>query len=375
MPHRILHVVATRQRRGAEIFAAHLVEALDAEGTDQRVAVLRAVEDDGLTFSAPTAVVGDGWRAPGLRVSPRALRALRATIRAWDPDLVQAHGGESFKHVALARPRGAAPIVYRKIGSLPRGVRRGPRRVAHGRLIGRASAVVAVAESVRREVVEVLRFPSVRVVVIPTGRHPGRLVPGKERDRIREELHVPREAPAVLSLGALALEKDPLTHLAVVSRARGSIPDVVHIVAGDGPLRPAVEREVVARGSGHTTRILGVRDDIPDLLRSADVMLVASREEGLPGCVIEAGIVGLPVVAFAVGGISEAVIDGQTGYLVRPGDVDGLSNRLVELLRDGARRTAFGDAARQRSLARYDITFIAGKYRELYDRVVGGARP
>jgi Glycosyltransferase Family 4 len=91
---RILHVVASGQRRGAEVFAADLIGALAAERVAQRVALLRPEGETGVRYGADTTVVGTGgWRAPGIRVEVDALRRLRAIIDRWAPDIVQAHGG------------------------------------------------------------------------------------------------------------------------------------------------------------------------------------------------------------------------------------------------------------------------------------------
>src|SRR5215216_4804465 len=182
---RVLHVLATGQRRGAEVFAADLVAALAGPDVDQQVAVLHGVPPWAVGFAAPTTALGG---RPG-RLHPGAVWRLRRLLRDWRPDVVQAHG---------RRP----PIVYRRIGSVSWLSSR-PRRVLYGRLVRRAARVVAVAESVRRETLAAFRLPEARVVTIPNGADPRRLAPGRGRDAIRAALGIPREAAVVLSLGAL----------------------------------------------------------------------------------------------------------------------------------------------------------------------------
>ena len=83
--------------------------------------------------------------------------------------------------------------------------------------------------------------------------------------------------------------------------------------------------------------LLGARDDVPDLLAASDVLLLASRTEGMPACVIEAGIAGVPVAGYALSGVPEAVVSGETGLLVPPGDRDALVEAVDTLI--GDRRT------------------------------------
>jgi glycosyltransferase involved in cell wall biosynthesis len=367
---RVLHVVATGQRRGAEIFAADLVGALEAAGVAQRVAVLRAAGGLAVGYRAPTTVLGAGaGGVPGTGVSVPGLRALRRAIRDWDPDVVQAHGGEALKYSVLAGAGARARVIYRRIGSTPRSIARGPRRAAYGRLMRQADRVVAVAEAVREETLAVFRLPAPRVVTIPNGVDPRRLVPTSGRAAVRQALGIPAEAEVVLSLGALTWEKDPLVHVEVAAAAMARRQRAWHLIVGNGPLRGEVQAAVARRGTGGRVRLLAARDDVADLLAASDVLLFASCSEGMPATVIEAGMVGLPVAGYAVAGVSEVVESGATGLLARPGDSRRLGAHVVELLADSERRGAMSAAARERCLARFDIGAVAPRYLDLYRAV------
>jgi glycosyltransferase involved in cell wall biosynthesis len=112
--------------------------------------------------------------------------------------------------------------------------------------------------------------------------------------------------------------------------------------------------------------VLGVREDIPDLLRACDVFALASDYEGLPVAVIEAMAAGLPVVATAAGGVPELVSHEQTGFLVAPGDRSALSRALATLVTDSALRGALGARAVERARE-----FSAGRMIESYARLFG----
>jgi glycosyltransferase involved in cell wall biosynthesis len=371
---RVLHVLTTMHRRGGELFASDLVRALDSDGIDQKVAVLHPPDGMGrVSFEVPTLVVRDGWKTPGLGTSLGAMRALRRLISHWRPDVVQAHGGEPFKHLVVSGAGGQSKLVYRRIGSAPKWILRGPRRVAHGILMRRAAEVVTVAEALRKETVEVFRVPPARVRMIPNGVDPARLKPGRGRQATREALGIAADAHIIVSLGALTWEKDPLTHLSISARVLREIPDVVHLFVGDGPLRFRAERSARALGIQERTIFLGSREDVPDLLNASDVMLLASATEGMPGGAIEAGMMGLPVAAYALAGIPEAVIDGATGRLASPGDQEALTNHLLEMLTDPAGRRRLGRNARQRCMSLFDMAVIAPKYRALYEELASRA--
>ena len=363
---RVLHIVATGDRRGAEVFAGDLVGAL--QGTvEQRVAVMRANGSVAVPYRARVDVVGSyGRQLPGIRLDAAAVRALRRLGSDWGPDVVQVHGGEPLKHALFARM--AAPVVYRKIGlAAPRATRR-PFKLGHMRLMRRTARIVAVADSVRREAIETFGAPEYRVVTIPNAVDAARLANGGPPERLRADLGIPTSAPVVLSLGALTWEKDPLTHVAVAERALSRLPNAHHVIAGDGPLRASATKAVHEAGLSGRVHLVGSRNDAASLLRLADVLLLASRTEGMPGCVIEAGLLGTPTVGFDVAGVREVITDGVTGLLASPGDTDGLSDRVSGLLIDGKTRARLGLAAAELSKS-FTIDRVAPRYASLYEEV------
>lgn len=367
---RVLHVVASTERRGAELFAGDLVPGLDRLGVTQRVVALRGGRDPRVEFHAPTTILRSGQQPlPGIRFNRHLGGQLRDVARGWAPDVIQAHGGESLKHVVLSR-LDRAPVVYRRIGAAPRGMTRGLSRIGHAHLMRRASHIVAVAEALREETVNVFGVPPGRVTVIPNAVDPARVRPRRSRHTVRADLGIPRSAPVMLSLGALTWEKDPLTHLAVASSVIDARSGALHLVVGDGPLRPALERAVQERGLQDRVILLGSREDVPDLLGAVDLMLLASRVEGLPGCLIEAGMSGLVVAAYAIAGVPEVVVDGGTGLLVHPGHRQELARAAVRLLEDEGARRALGNAARERCRRMFDIDTVTRRYVDLYERLV-----
>lgn len=365
-PTRVLHVLATGSRRGPELFASDLA-VTHPDWVEQRFVVLRPPISDGLFQGQWVRVVDSHIGIPGLKLDLRAANELRSAMVRWRPHVVQAHGGEAFKTVAAGAVGLSVPVLYRKIGSAPPWIQRGIRLRAHQRLLRRADLIVAVAESVKRELVSLLRVREEDVVVVPRGVDPARLRPTRAREEVRRSLGIDPDACVVLSLGALNWEKDPLTHLEVTLPAIRS-GRAVHVFAGDGPLRGELASAVSRAGVEEGGRILGARSDVGDLLGASDVMLLASRTEGLPGCLIEAGMAGLPSVAFDVAGVTEVVADGLSGWVLPRGDLRGMQDRLLALLSDPALRASMGERAR-RLCERFDIGRVAPRYENLYLRM------
>jgi glycosyltransferase involved in cell wall biosynthesis len=349
------------------LFASDLIRALSDTALDQRVAVLRASQGPYVPYEAPSAELGsNGWVVPGLRLDLRILDGLGRVIRGWKPDVLQAHGGEALKHSVLARGRQGVPIVYRRIGEARRWITRGPRRAVYGSLMRRAARVITVADAIRRETIDIFRVPPRRVISIPRAIDVSRMEPSVGRESLRRTLGIPSSAPVLISLGALTWEKDPIAQIEAAARVLRAREDATYVVAGDGPLRPDLESAVKRLGLEKRVHLLGIRSDVADLIVASDVMLLASRHEGMPGCLIEAGMVGLPVVAFAVAGVPEVVIDGTTGFLVPPGDVAGLANRTLEILGDPQKGRVMGSEARRWCRARFDMGVIAPRFLDLY---------
>ena len=176
-----------------------------------------------------------------------------------------------------------------------------------------------------------------------------------ERDRARHELGLTGPGPVAVFIGSLSEEKRP--DLAV--RSMQLLPDVVLLVAGDGPLRCDLTRR--ASEFDGRIRLLGSLVDVRPLLCSADVLILTSRTEGMPGVLIEAALMGVPSVATDVGGVADAL--GPGGRLVpidAPSDVVAAAMRSV--LDD---RMRLGTLAREHAATRFDWDVVVPQWIEL----------
>jgi glycosyltransferase involved in cell wall biosynthesis len=371
----VLHVIASGSRRGAEVFASDLIRSLTRSGVHQSVALLHGPDPHELDLGIDATVLSPHTSDHDAAKLDRDLRrALGKHIRAVQPDVVQAHGGEALKYLALTR---SPPVVYRRIGSsVGRVLLKGPRRVAFALQLRAATRVIAVAESVREETIDVFRLRPSKVVTIPNAVDPARLQPQHDRATVRRSLGIADDAVVVLFLGAFTWEKDPVAAVRVAARVMSDHERLVLVMAGDGPLRPQVEEARRSLPHPENVLLLGSRRDVGDILAASDVLLSSSQTEGMPANVIEAGLLGLPVVSYALTGIPEIVENGVTGSLADPDEDEDLENHLRRLIHEPELRAAMGAAAKRRCEAEFAIDPVAARYLDVYEDVlrIGGGR-
>ena len=164
----------------------------------------------------------------------------------------------------------------------------------------------------------------------------------------------------IVSAARLDPQKNP--HLLAEAFTRAAIPGAHLLLAGDGSLRSALE----GRPRIH---VLGVRADLPQLLAAADLFVLASDWEGYPLALLEALASGLPVVATAVGGVSEIVEDGVSGVLTEPRNLETLSAAIRALANDSERRRTIAEAAKKRAV-RFSVNTMVDSYSTLFESQV-----
>jgi glycosyltransferase involved in cell wall biosynthesis len=175
-------------------------------------------------------------------------------------------------------------------------------------------------------------------------------------------------------VGRLSVQKDPMAFVEGAARVILQRPDVQFAMVGEGPLRDAVAARVRKLDLGDHMHLLGWRDDAVRLMAAADVVTLTSRWEGMPHVLLEAMAWSRPVIATAVNGCTEVVVDGETGFLVEPGDTAHWADRVVELLDDPAKAIVMGQRGGKRVEERYSLREMVARVEELYWQVAESPR-
>jgi glycosyltransferase involved in cell wall biosynthesis len=183
------------------------------------------------------------------------------------------------------------------------------------------------------------------------------------------EKEVPHSRPTVVMIGNLHPVKGHFDLVEAIALLKPQFPDLLVLCAGEGPMRPVIEQQIAHHGLRETMLLLGHRLDVPPLLSRAQVAVLPSHAEGMSNALIEAMAASLPVVATAVGGNVELVVEassGASGHLVPPHKPAQLAERLAGLLRDPQRCRALGAAGRKRVEAELTLEAMTRRIGELY---------
>jgi glycosyltransferase involved in cell wall biosynthesis len=297
--------------------------------------------------------------------SALAIAALHRRLR---PDLVHWHAARAHALGAIAAllAPGPARVLSRRV-DFP------VRRSLGSRLLWSLpmEAIAAISEAVR-EALARSGVDAARVRVVPSGidLEPFDLpLVDADRAALRASLGIGEGVILALQAAALAPHKSQTDLLKAASRARERSPHLRVWIAGEGPLRPALEAEHAALGLGTVVRFLGFREDVTDLLRAADFFVVSSSLEGMGTATLDAMAAGLPVVATRTGGIPEIVAEGETGILVPARDPDALADAMVWAAGDPELRRRLGAAGRARARL-FSADRTAEGTRRVYDEAL-----
>ena len=183
---------------------------------------------------------------------------------------------------------------------------------------------------------------------------------------LRDMLGAGGTAPIVLTAARLHHQKGHV-HLL---EAAALVPEARFVIVGDGPERETLEALARTLGVESRVRFLGYREDIAQLLASCDLFVLPSLYEGLPISVLEAMAAGKPVIATAIGGTREAVIDGVTGLLVPPADSRALAAGIRRVIADGSLALRLGESGRARAIAEFSSRSMVRGIVNVYDELV-----
>jgi glycosyltransferase involved in cell wall biosynthesis len=378
-PRVLFHIVNSLRPAGAEQFVVNLLRYHDRSRYFPVCICSRAP----LGSHLEAAVEQMGVPLYFLEVTEKRLHwvqdpKLDALFKKYRPTIVHTHlGGIVYAFVLTMKYR--TPVRVHTLHSVAAhemgmGPSRRVRLLAFRFRVG-SFVPVAIAEEVARTFETLYNYPN--PILIPNGVSIDAFSPDREvRQRVRRELEVEPQTLVFVHVGRFAAVKNHEMLVAAFAQLVGQQPLPTELwLVGDGELREAVQHQVRALGIESRVRFLGVRSDIPDLLRAADVFVFPSRWEGNPLSVMEAMAAGLPVVATAVGGVPELVEDGASGILVPNEDLHGLVAAMQRMAQNPDLREQMGHAARCRAVERFDIRQTVRAYEALYEELLQRRRP
>jgi glycosyltransferase involved in cell wall biosynthesis len=359
---KVLHVHKLRGVSGSEGHLLALLPALREAGVDARFLGLDVAGSRAPDFYARLEEAG----VPSLHVrcgadvSPRMARDVIRAVRAERPDLLHSHLVHADVYGAVAAAATRTPFLSTRHNDdryLLGPFRHVDRAFARG-----ACRLIAISDAVRHFLERAGHDPR-KLVTIRYGLDE---LPAEPSEPTPAEAGVPAEAPLALAVGRLIEQKDHATLLRAFALVRAQLPEARLAILGGGPLEGAT------RG---LSRELGLEDAVSlpgrtaprDWLARADVFVHTSRWEGFGIVLLEAMLAGLPVVATRVSAVPEVVADGETGFLVEAGDVEGVARELSGLLADAELRRRLGDAGRERARTEFSVARMTERTLAVYE--------
>ena len=239
------------------------------------------------------------------------------------------------------------------------------------RLLSRSTDKYVVVSNARRVLLtERERIPDHKTMVIHNGIDYERFdlnLSHSDRQKKRAKMGLNPSKFCVGTVGSLTEVKNQKLFLETAKLVRVRYANVQFVIVGDGPQKGYLETYCKELGIGNDVHFLGLRQDIPEILQILDVFIMSSLREDLSMAILEAMTARLPVIATRVGGNSELVIQGQTGFLVGSGDSRAMASRIIELLNDKNRKIKMGDSGRQHIVEHFSSEANARKFESLYD--------
>jgi len=298
-------------------------------------------------------------KAPWLVPQFMASFTARAVAHCVGCDVIHAHWTVGGFAGAIAGALCRRPLVITTHGTDINELPDGGLKVGLTRwVLRRAARIVCVSNCLAGRVAEI-GLPAPRIAVVHNGVDTDIFTPDNGRPRGNHLIYVGRLSP----------EKGLRHLLEAVRILHQQVSDIELTLVGDGPERAALEGQARALGLAGTVHFMGARshDDVPELMRQADIFVLPSLEEGFGIVLIEAMASGLPVVASDTGGIPEIVGDGENGLLVPPGDAKRLAERLLFLCHDLELRRNLAD----RALCNVRDHFAADAQLRQYESIYG----
>ena len=285
----------------------------------------------------------------------RAARRIRARMRTWNVDLVHAHDARSHAlgMISLTGRREVPLVVTRRVAFPPHSV-----KLKYG---PRVTRFIAISDAVKSAMVNA-GIDGSRISLIRSGiGAKSGIVPRGWRN----ELHWPADSVVCGIVGAMTSEKGTELLPQIAAALSPAVRQNLRVVLLGG--QPGRGAEI----PGLAIHSAGFVDDIDPAVAGLDILMHPSRSEGLGTAVIDAMALGVPPVAFAVGGLPEVIVNEVSGVLVAPGDTEAFAKEVGRLANDPALRTALGEGARQRS-RHFNAHTMTQETEAVYNEVLSG---
>lgn len=353
---------------GAELLVVRLAAGLQARGWQVRVISMmppQAFEEE----LRNAGIVVESLEMKRGIPNPAALFKLLRLLRSGRPDVVHCHMFHANLLGRISRKPAGVPVLISTIHNMYEGARW--RELANRYSAPLSDVTTIISRKSAERMIRVGAISRDRLKVIPNGVDTMRYYRSEAaRKELRGKFNA-GDSFIWLAVGRFAEAKDHANMIRAYHHARQVRDDALLLLAGEGGMRRQAENLAEELGLTGQVKFLGVRSDIPELMSAADAYLMSSSWEGMPLVLLEAASCRLPVVATDVGGNSEVVVEGKTGFLVPPKDPEKLAGAMIRLMSlSETDRQEMGRAGREYVEEHYSLDRITDRWEELYYKLI-----
>jgi glycosyltransferase involved in cell wall biosynthesis len=296
----------------------------------------------------------------------KAWRILARIIKEEKPDIIQANAGDTLKYAVFSKLffKWKQPIVFRNASTISLYIKTAPAKMLNGFFFRYASKIVSVSNTSATDFAKLFPQFKERIVTVPIGIEETDFNNSGEGNPLQG---APK--PVLVHVGGFTYEKNHVRLIEIFEKIHQQQPGASLHFVGSGPLKQQIEELVKQKGLEQQVRFYGFRNDAMRFIKNADVLLLPSIIEGLPGVILEAFYCKTPVVAYNVGGIGEVVINNKTGRLIQKDDEDAFVDNVLEALNNTPGNQQLVQNAWQLVMGEYLNVHIAGKFIEVYESI------
>lgn len=306
---KIVQLIQRPQLRGAEIFACQLSNHLISEGHEVKlVCLFKGIIQ--LPFAGEIIYLNRDeknrfWDVKGWKI-------FNEIIKNFHPDLIQANAGDTLKFAVSSKIffRNNIPVIFRNANKMGDFINLPIKKVLNKFYLSKVSLVISVSEICREDLMKTFQFPAKKISTIEIGVESNPMI------EVRRDLDmIIQNKKVIVNIGSFVPEKNHEGLLRIFAEVHKKHPDSILLLIGKGKLEKKIKQQVSKLNLEDQVYFLGYRNDVLNILKKADVFVLPSLIEGLPGVLLEAMYCRLPLVTYNVGGVSE-IITSKTGILI-----------------------------------------------------------
>jgi glycosyltransferase involved in cell wall biosynthesis len=358
---KILQIIQKPQLRGAEIFACQLSEELKRLGHTVDVLYLFGTKSQKLKYDL-------NFQALSATQNKRfwdfkAYKKLADLIEKENYDIVQANAGDTLKYAAISKRlyKWKSKLVFRNANKMSAFITSKPHLWLNQFFLSQMDYAISVSENCRQDLIQL--FPKAKNISAS-----GTI--GTFDFSHLKSIEKSSDNKMWINVGSFVKEKNHSFLLEIFAEYLKEVQENELWLIGDGPLRNQLEEQAKNLGIDQNVKFWGYQNNAVAYIKAADIMVMPSKIEGLPGVILEALSCGKPVIASAVGGIPEVVLNDQNGYVIKEYKIEDYISKIKTVLNDDELRKSMSQNAQKLIHEEFLMPKIAKRFESIYKDIL-----